>query len=97
MFRVLREQWIRAKYERKEFSEPGKNFTYEEGECVHTHTHKYACIETHSCCWSPAGTRDGMLMKRGRDNGQFLSRRFVLSEREGTLKYFTKYDVSSSF
>lgn len=35
-----------------------------------------------------------MLMKRGRDNGQFLSRRFVLSEREGTLKYFTKYDVS---
>lgn len=40
------------------------------------------------------GIRDGMLMKRGRDNGQFLSRRFVLSEREGTLKYFTKYDVS---
>lgn len=37
-----------------------------------------------------------MLMKRGRDNGQFLSRRFVLSEREGTLKYFTKYDVSLS-
>lgn len=34
-----------------------------------------------------------MLMKRGRDNGQFLSRRFVLSEREGTLKYFTKYDA----
>lgn len=32
-------------------------------------------------------------MKRGRDNGQFLSRRFVLSEREGTLKYFTKYDA----
>ncbi|XP_038568678.1 arf-GAP with dual PH domain-containing protein 1 [Micropterus salmoides] len=66
---VLREQWIRAKYERKEFSEPGKNVTYE------------------------GGTKDGMLMKRGRDNGQFLSRRFVLSEREGTLKYFTKYDA----
>ncbi|XP_034044772.1 arf-GAP with dual PH domain-containing protein 1 [Thalassophryne amazonica] len=66
---VLREQWIRAKYERKEFSEPGKSYTYEEG------------------------TRDGMLMKRGRDNGQFLNRRFVLSEREGTLKYFTKYDA----
>ncbi|XP_071393731.1 arf-GAP with dual PH domain-containing protein 1 isoform X1 [Centroberyx affinis] len=66
---VLREQWIRAKYERKEFCEPGKKLIYEEG------------------------TRDGMLMKRGRDNGQFLSRRFVLSEREGTLKYFTKYDA----
>lgn len=45
-------------------------------------------------CWLPAGIRDGMLLKRGRDNGQFLSRRFVLSEMEGTLKYFTKCDVS---
>lgn len=67
---VLREQWIRAKYERKEFTDPGKTFSYEE-----------------------AGVRDGMLMKQGRDNGQFLNRRFVLSEREGTLKYFTKYDA----
>ncbi|KAG5853995.1 hypothetical protein ANANG_G00032770 [Anguilla anguilla] len=66
---VLREQWIKAKYEREEFMEPGKKLTYEEG------------------------TRDGMLMKRGRDNGQFLSRRFVLNEREGTLKYYTKYDA----
>ncbi|XP_012692870.1 arf-GAP with dual PH domain-containing protein 1 [Clupea harengus] len=66
---VLRQQWIRAKYERKEFTEAGKKLTYEEA------------------------TRDGMLMKRGRDNGQFLSRRFVLSEWEGTLKYFTKYDA----
>ncbi|XP_035993232.1 arf-GAP with dual PH domain-containing protein 1 [Fundulus heteroclitus] len=66
---VLREQWIRAKYERKEFSEPVESLTYE------------------------SGTREGMLMKRGRDNGQFFSRRFVLSEREGTLKYYTKYDA----
>ena len=32
VLRVLREQWIRAKYERKEFTEPAKSFTYEEGE-----------------------------------------------------------------
>uniref|UniRef100_A0A8C5FKB0 Arf-GAP with dual PH domain-containing protein 1-like n=1 Tax=Gadus morhua TaxID=8049 RepID=A0A8C5FKB0_GADMO len=64
---VLREQWIRAKYQRREFCDPGTKLTYEEGE-------------------------DGMLMKRGRDNGQFLNRRFVLSEREGTLKYFIKSD-----
>uniref|UniRef100_A0A674MQF5 ArfGAP with dual PH domains 1 n=1 Tax=Takifugu rubripes TaxID=31033 RepID=A0A674MQF5_TAKRU len=30
--RLLREQWIRAKYERKEFTEPAKSFTYDEGE-----------------------------------------------------------------
>ncbi|KAI1886668.1 hypothetical protein AGOR_G00198170 [Albula goreensis] len=66
---VLREQWIRAKYERKEFMDSGTKLTYEEG------------------------VRDDVLMKRGRDNGQFLSRRFVLLEREGTLKYFTKYDA----
>ncbi|CAL8273071.1 unnamed protein product [Gadus morhua 'NCC'] len=65
---VLREQWIRAKYQRREFCDPGTKLTYEEE------------------------TRDGMLMKRGRDNGQFLNRRFVLSEREGTLKYFIKSD-----
>ncbi|XP_040927637.1 arf-GAP with dual PH domain-containing protein 1 isoform X2 [Betta splendens] len=67
--RVLKEQWIRAKYERKEFTEPGLRLPYEDG------------------------TKDGMLMKRGRDNGQFLSRRFVLSERDGTLKYFAKIDA----
>uniref|UniRef100_A0A3B3TZ45 ArfGAP with dual PH domains 1 n=2 Tax=Poecilia latipinna TaxID=48699 RepID=A0A3B3TZ45_9TELE len=66
---VLREQWIRAKYERKEFSKPGKSLTYE------------------------SEAREGTLMKRGRNNGQFLSRRFVLSEREGNLKYYTKYDA----
>ncbi|XP_010769882.1 sodium- and chloride-dependent betaine transporter-like [Notothenia coriiceps] len=29
--RTLREQWIRAKYERKEFCEPGNHLLYEEG------------------------------------------------------------------
>lgn len=38
MFRVLREQWIRAKYERKEFSEPGNSLVYEEGEFTDTYT-----------------------------------------------------------
>ncbi|XP_069052913.1 arf-GAP with dual PH domain-containing protein 1 [Lepisosteus oculatus] len=66
---VLREQWIRAKYERKEFTEPGKPLPYEEE------------------------VKEEMLMKRGRDNGQFLSRKFVLIEREGVLKYYTKYDA----
>ncbi len=40
------------------------------------------------------GYREGFLWKRGRDNGQFLSRKFILSEREGALKYFNKQDVS---
>lgn len=66
---VLKEQWIRAKYERKEFTADGKKLKYDEG------------------------MRDGMLMKRGRDNGQFLNRRFVLSERDGILKYYAKYDA----
>ncbi|XP_048869542.1 arf-GAP with dual PH domain-containing protein 1 [Brienomyrus brachyistius] len=66
---ALREQWIRAKYERKEFSTAGGKLPYEEG------------------------MREGMLMKRGRDNGQFFSRRFVLLEREGTLKYYAKQDA----
>nr|AAH59321.1 MGC69045 protein [Xenopus laevis] len=66
---VLREQWIRAKYERKEFILIEKQEPYS------------------------AGYREGLLWKRGRDNGQFLSRKFVLSEREGALKYFNKNDA----
>ncbi|KAK2533736.1 hypothetical protein Q9233_004950 [Columba guinea] len=68
---LLREQWIRAKYERKEFIHSEKQEPYS------------------------AGYREGFLWKRGRDNGQFLSRKFVLSEREGALKYFNKNDVST--
>uniref|UniRef100_A0A8C2ZWQ5 ArfGAP with dual PH domains 1 n=1 Tax=Cyclopterus lumpus TaxID=8103 RepID=A0A8C2ZWQ5_CYCLU len=66
---LLREQWIRAKYERKEFQRVERQEPYS------------------------AGYREGFLWKRGRDNGQYLSRNFILSEREGVLKYFNKHDV----
>ncbi|EHB13290.1 Arf-GAP with dual PH domain-containing protein 2 [Heterocephalus glaber] len=62
---VLKEQWIRAKYERQEFMADGKPL-------------------------SSPGNREGILWKRGRDNGQYLRRRFVLLAREGLLKYYTK-------
>ncbi|XP_074170169.1 arf-GAP with dual PH domain-containing protein 1 isoform X3 [Rhinolophus sinicus] len=65
---LLREQWIRAKYERQEFTNPERQEPYS------------------------AGYREGFLWKRGRDNGQFLSRKFVLTEREGALKYFNRND-----
>ncbi|NP_001088216.1 ArfGAP with dual PH domains 1-like L homeolog [Xenopus laevis] len=64
---VLKEQWIRAKYERKEFTKPKGKVSN--------------------------GTKEGNLLKRGRDNGQYLPRKFVLSEIDGTLKYFTKPDA----
>ncbi|XP_061703427.1 arf-GAP with dual PH domain-containing protein 1-like isoform X2 [Syngnathoides biaculeatus] len=65
---LLREQWIRAKYERKEFMPGGTRDSYS------------------------AGYREGFLWKRGRDNGEYLSRKFILSEQEGVLKYFKKQD-----
>ncbi|XP_074839985.1 arf-GAP with dual PH domain-containing protein 1-like isoform X6 [Carettochelys insculpta] len=68
---VLREQWIRAKYERKEFTEPERQLLYSNG------------------------LKEGLLWKRGRDNGQFLPRKFLLSERDGCLKYFAKPDIKS--
>ncbi|XP_041033768.1 arf-GAP with dual PH domain-containing protein 1 isoform X1 [Carcharodon carcharias] len=66
---VLREQWIRSKYERKDFTEANKPLAY------------------------ATGYREGFLWKRGRDNGQFLNRKFVLSEADGILKYFAKNDA----
>uniref|UniRef100_A0A8C4NHR7 Arf-GAP with dual PH domain-containing protein 1 n=1 Tax=Eptatretus burgeri TaxID=7764 RepID=A0A8C4NHR7_EPTBU len=65
---VLREQWIRAKYERNEFILQANQEAYS------------------------TGYREGNLWKRGRDNGHFQKRKFVLSEKEGTLKYFIKSD-----
>ncbi|NP_001279839.1 arf-GAP with dual PH domain-containing protein 1-like precursor [Callorhinchus milii] len=67
--RVQLEQWIRAKYERKDFLEAGKELPYS------------------------TGYREGFLWKRGRDNGLFLNRKFILTERDGILKYFAKNDA----
>ncbi|KAF7655513.1 hypothetical protein LDENG_00054880 [Lucifuga dentata] len=69
---VLREQWIRAKYERTEFT----------GET------KYPPLSY------TTGFYEGMLWKKGKENAQFLKRKFVLSEREFTLTYFNKDDES---
>ncbi|XP_068193296.1 arf-GAP with dual PH domain-containing protein 1-like [Antennarius striatus] len=66
---LLREQWIRAKYDRKEFVSVDRQEPY------------------------LSGYREGFLWKRGRDNGQYLSRKFILSEREGVLKYYNKHDA----
>lgn len=49
VIRVLKEQWIRAKYERQKFTEAEKNFTYEEGECVCARTDMHTCTKTHWC------------------------------------------------
>ncbi|XP_063816948.1 arf-GAP with dual PH domain-containing protein 2 [Pseudophryne corroboree] len=62
---VLKEQWIRAKYERREFTS-NRNSAY--------------AVEY----------KEGFLLKKGRDNGQFLKRLFEFSESEGLLKYYTK-------
>ena len=70
-FSVLREEWIKAKYERLEFQDPEKQ--------------EYI-----------RGNKEGFLMKLGKDTTtKFNKRRFVLSETEGTLKYYNKEDVSS--
>ncbi|XP_014733775.1 PREDICTED: arf-GAP with dual PH domain-containing protein 2 isoform X3 [Sturnus vulgaris] len=64
---VLREQWIRAKYEREEF------------------------LDTR-VCQDPcsAGSREGCLWKLGKARRQFQKRRFLLSAREGVMKYYNK-------
>lgn len=69
---VLREEWIRAKYDRMEFT--GKI--------------KYPPIAY------TTGFYEGMLWKKGKENSQFLKRKFVLSEREFTLVYYNKDDES---
>uniref|UniRef100_A0A8C9R690 ArfGAP with dual PH domains 2 n=1 Tax=Scleropages formosus TaxID=113540 RepID=A0A8C9R690_SCLFO len=71
---VLKEQWIRAKYERKEFTAERKHLQ-----------------QPYS-----SGYYEGMLWKKGKDKKQFLKRRFLLSQKDFTLKYFTKEDSSTN-
>ncbi|KAL4647989.1 arf-GAP with dual PH domain-containing protein 2 [Arapaima gigas] len=71
---VLKEQWIRAKYERREFTAEGLHF--QQAYC--------------------SGYYEGILWKKGKNKKQFLKRRFLLSQKDFTLKYFTKEDSSRS-
>ncbi|KAM4595574.1 arf-GAP with dual PH domain-containing protein 2-like isoform 3-T3 [Fundulus diaphanus] len=67
---VLKEQWIRAKYERREF-------TGEKNEFLQNYT---------------LDLFESTLWKKGRDNKQYLRRIFLLSQKDFTLRYFTKED-----
>ncbi|KAM4751375.1 arf-GAP with dual PH domain-containing protein 1-like isoform 2-T2 [Anableps anableps] len=67
---VLKEQWIRAKYERREFT--GENDKF-----LQTYTSDFF---------------ESTLWKKGRDNKQYLKRIFLLSQKDFTLRYFTKED-----
>lgn len=60
---VVKEQWVRAKYEREEFVHPDRQI-YQEG------------------------NMEGWLYKRGKEDGRFHPRRFVL--KDGVLKYYVK-------
>ncbi|XP_073166688.1 arf-GAP with dual PH domain-containing protein 2 isoform X6 [Lepidochelys kempii] len=95
---VLKEQWIRAKYEREEFVATSVcHETGSSGDCL---WRVFSLVrpksqELQSCVCQPdaeasAGSREGFLWKRGRDSRQFLKRRFLLSATEGVLKYYTK-------
>uniref|UniRef100_A0A8C5DWT7 Arf-GAP with dual PH domain-containing protein 1-like n=1 Tax=Gouania willdenowi TaxID=441366 RepID=A0A8C5DWT7_GOUWI len=70
----LREQWIRAKYERREFT----------GEM------RYPPLPYST------GLYEGKLLKKGKNKPQFLSRKFVLSEKEFTLLYYNKDNESKA-
>lgn len=62
---MLIEQWIRAKYERLEFS--------------HHDRPSYT-----------SGHMEGFLMKKAKEDGRYQPRKFVLSEKDDTLKYHVK-------
>ncbi|XP_069785938.1 arf-GAP with dual PH domain-containing protein 2 isoform X2 [Narcine bancroftii] len=78
---VLKEEWIRAKYDRKEF-------TAIEGQCQGPVT-----SGTEAGTRMGAGDRVGYLWKRGKDKGSFQKRNFQLLEKEGTMLYYTKKDA----
>ncbi|XP_067114915.1 arf-GAP with dual PH domain-containing protein 2-like [Osmerus mordax] len=67
---ILKDQWIRAKYERLEFSEEGNYYQ-----------------QAYS-----SGIYEGTLWKKSNDNKQFVRRRFLLSQKDLSLRYFVNDD-----
>uniref|UniRef100_A0A8C5QWS0 ArfGAP with dual PH domains 2 n=1 Tax=Leptobrachium leishanense TaxID=445787 RepID=A0A8C5QWS0_9ANUR len=63
---ILKEEWIKAKYERREFQFKTEFYS---------------------------GDKEGFLWKRGRKKQVFLERKFVYSEKEGLLKYYTSSPI----
>ena len=70
IFRVLKLEWIYAKYKRLDFQDPNKQNEYIKD------------------------IKEGVLMKRGKENQKYKPRRFVLSRHENTLTYYNKDSVS---
>lgn len=73
---VLKEHWIRAKYERKEFA-----------------------TQSIDMGGYGKGFMEGYLLKKGKKNGNFQKRKFILTQENGKfiLKYFNKPVIFESF
>lgn len=84
-FQTLVEQWIFAKYGREEFIHPERQ-SYTSGFMEVFVNNINISINVY--------LTQGYLMKKGRENNQFLPRKFVLSEIDNTIKYYVKVEVT---
>lgn len=69
--RVLKSEFIRAKYSRLEFKTPN--------------------VPTGYNC----PVKEGIMLKKGRDDKKFQKRKFILSRDSNTLSYYAKENVSA--
>lgn len=70
--RVLKSEFIRAKYSRLEFKTPN--------------------VPTGYNC----PVKEGIMLKKGRDDKKFQKRKFILSRDSNTLSYYAKENVSEA-
>lgn len=70
--RVLKSEFIRAKYSRLEFKTPNMPTGY-------------------NC-----PVKEGIMLKKGRDDKKFQKRKFILSRDSNTLTYYAKENVSAA-
>lgn len=95
--RVLKDQWIRAKYERREFIGEKDYFQQSYGAGITTFfvvVFFFECMSINLfCVLDVLDTIEATLWKKGKDNRHFLKRIFLLSHKDFTLRYFTKQNV----
>jgi hypothetical protein len=95
---VLREEWIRSKYEREEFteqsnSEPDESYASQNLHKTLLFSGQFTSRRRRPCDSYQSGYKEGYLWKRGREGKRFYRRWFVLDQTENTLRYYNQENV----
>ena len=93
-YRVLRDQWVTAKYQRHDFKDGSPQPSYLAGERAREREIRSKCRSAINPSYTTfLGCKHGDLFKREKSRNEYNKRYFELSESDNTLRYYVKRSV----